>query len=1415
MLQYFESSWETIEKKMPDAYVAGYSSFWFPPPGKADTGGFSVGYDTFDRFNLGSPFDRTLYGTETGAKQLVKQAHTAGMNVYFDYVVNHNGFRNNNTPGFHSSGGYPGFVLTLPSDVDGDFHGAFESGDWNSRLAGLMDIAQEKNHQFIRHPLTAGGQNIPNQAPNAANARFYPDNALPANAQGIRPFNVATPLAGDPYVENATGVLLRNAQWMVEVIGADGLRIDAVKHVPNWFFSNFYDYTMWERGRPTHAGSPTTPFSFGEAFTSDFGVLGQYIRKDGFGNRDVLDFPLFFAMRDVLNAGGFGDLNNIVNASVDGIDGNASDGTVGVTFVQSHDEHGPALSNVGYAYILGRPGFPIVYFNAKEFGNGRDFPKDGRGDALGGDFGSFIPKLVDVSRRYAKGTYFTRSVDADVMVFERTNSLLVGISDRSDAGYDICTVQTGFQNVTLTELSGSAASPVINANGDIPQTITIGANGMAAIRVPRNRTNATTHNTGVVMYGLATPEQTQTVSPVAMVLGPEPNTVPNGTRRMTPLQVITANTFNVNVQTSAAVVEDNALVKLDGGVNIDANPGLAITAGEFSGFEEFTGLRSPRGSGGTGTYQLAVNAAALSEGMHYLDTVAFTPRPAGAPAAYSSKRTALYIDRTPPPAALVYPGTTGTSDVQSQSFGVVANCPDFTADTMHIFFDQPPGYNFLGNVSASNKMTRTDRNEFRFAWNGITPGNHSITLVAFEPTGNSSVTRFETINAVIPEPNMALGYDSNNGTNAVNFQPLPSSIASAAFPFDFVVRVDTTGGRSFPADFDVFLDVDGVTYTAVPYNASLLPPVNRLVQNDQNLGDQWDEFRFVWRGYGYGNHNITAHAALKTGGSPPNSVTSIVNVPESVSGPTVSIAAPVNGVTFNQPTSVTVTINTSTAAQSVQAFIENADGQQLLGSSNAPGTQVTFNVPAGSYGNSDNFGVGGVNLKSGPYTVRAVAATGTDGSGITANATVAVNVTGFADTTGTTSPVVDGNISEFFNRIPLAVSAADGSVSGGNPTDFGADGSLTELHGRIANNTLYLAVRGDMFNGSDPNMNATVIYVDVDSTAGTGAKQMGSTSNLSDNSSGLRQRATNSGFSLSAPLQAQGIGFDAAVVIDGTNPLSARVFGFGSGGVAGSASSFMELQSSVAFGRGLGSYPGAAGTSVAGPSGYEVFIPLAQLGNSNPRQMAFAVVTTSDTSFPSPNTLPENSSNAFDAAHTLEAVARFPVQAPLLLNEIGNGTTDYVELFNPANTSVDLSQWSLRWSDSNGLTGVTGLGSMMFSDYAAISDKSISPIPSVVVPNIPWDAARAGSAALLDPYGLAVDYVRWVGPASQTFGDAAPAGTAFSGWAAASDFNSNSKSLSRNSTSTDTDSAADWQPLLGSIYDPNPTNTTVPDWQMY
>src|SRR5438874_1327067 len=93
VLQWFESSWKTMERRTPDLFMAGYGSIWTPPPGRAlyDDQGGGIGYNLYDRFDLGKAGDTTLYGTETGYRALINATHRANGDVYVDFIHHHVG----------------------------------------------------------------------------------------------------------------------------------------------------------------------------------------------------------------------------------------------------------------------------------------------------------------------------------------------------------------------------------------------------------------------------------------------------------------------------------------------------------------------------------------------------------------------------------------------------------------------------------------------------------------------------------------------------------------------------------------------------------------------------------------------------------------------------------------------------------------------------------------------------------------------------------------------------------------------------------------------------------------------------------------------------------------------------------------------------------------------------------------------------------------------------------------------------------------------------------------------------------------------------------------------------------------------------------------------------------------------------
>jgi hypothetical protein len=368
ILQDFESSYLSIQNKMPDIFQSGYGGVYLPPPGFSTTTN-SVGYDVYDRFNLGTANKPTTYGTQAELQAVINGIHAFGAKAYVDMLWNDSGSMNANTSGFAASGGYPGLAVTLQNTNPaapgyntqgynqngssaasaytdngttyhyyGDFHDPSEpSNGINGTVAGLDDIAQEENIQLIRQPTTAGDpRNIPAgttpwngylaNVPTASNAQYYPDlSSTPKVVHDtnlnqtftVYQYNNANPMAGTAVPENAMGYLMRYDQYMIQRMGVDGFRIDAAINMPTWVL-DYYDAAVYdESNRKLLNGAQEQIYGFSEVYDGNQSNVQNYVglNDNNFGagntvesNHDVLDFPLYFAMSANLNAfnGGFG-----------------------------------------------------------------------------------------------------------------------------------------------------------------------------------------------------------------------------------------------------------------------------------------------------------------------------------------------------------------------------------------------------------------------------------------------------------------------------------------------------------------------------------------------------------------------------------------------------------------------------------------------------------------------------------------------------------------------------------------------------------------------------------------------------------------------------------------------------------------------------------------------------------------------------------------------------------------------------------------------------------------------------------------------------------------------------------------------------------------------------------------------------
>lgn len=633
ILQWFQTDYKTIMKRLPEVVRAGYSALYLPAPQKSGGGGFSTGYNPFDQFDLGDRLQkgtvRTQYGTTQELFELMRVAQRFGIEVYCDLVTNHADNRASSA------------INQYPSLIPEDFHirssadtgnaeinfnneSSFSFGMLNYDLVGLADFAHEDNNNTRTGTFTlpsyasfnAWGK--PSFVRNPLTPQYYPNNT--------------------PVAEDVRQYIKRWGWWLANVIGFDGFRIDAVKHTPPQFFDRLGGQPGSTSSQgdflPNLYGTKPNLYVMGEDYTS----VNYELREFAKTGMNLLDFPLKFTLNSLFNSQGFGDLG-LALANGYGLDATTGlpfmngglGNSVGVSFVQSHDDGPPQSNNMAHAFVLTRPGRSKVYYDGNniEGNNWTHFPKPGRYDALG-QGSDLLLRQLDAKARFARGSLVNRWVSKNLYVYERqvngASTLLVGLNNRGDFTSLSATVLTAFlPGTVLEDLSGQGAD------------LTVAANGSVAITVPSNSEGTNSNNArGYVLYAPKTPKALAGVEPVqffdatqagtpgfGLPLGFTTTALPGGIyaaggsfRSAT----LTSNRLSLRVRTEATGV--SAFAKLDNGI---AMAGRTLGSNSPEGLTDgYVALDKTA----NGDFRLTgIDVSNLADGLHVLRVRVFLDTP--------------------------------------------------------------------------------------------------------------------------------------------------------------------------------------------------------------------------------------------------------------------------------------------------------------------------------------------------------------------------------------------------------------------------------------------------------------------------------------------------------------------------------------------------------------------------------------------------------------------------------------------------------------------------------------------------------------------------------------------------------------------------------------------------------------------
>jgi hypothetical protein len=666
LLQLFNVSYAEIARKMPELAEAGYGSLWLPPPTKG-SGGLSVGYDMWDPFDLGQKDQRgtvrTRYGTEADLQLMMQTAHRFGIRVYFDNIMNHRAF---DIPGFNETtptGGedqdelYPGMVpedFHLRKTEDGFYRKWDNTRDWGSAwqvqnlgLSDLIDIAHETpnaNHgpnEGDTHPKYSFVRDLnrPEQYDHDKDGnRIYfgwlidqarAELGAGATADELRAHAKAYIAANrDAYIEDVGAYLIRAVRWKMDRTKADGLRLDAVKHVPDYFFGQMSGAGK-DDSDAGYLGGVQRQFNITRGFSDanhrdsvfnekkgrdDAMVFGEHLgQPPGYGGYVDAGMRLVDNdLRSVLN----GNLGN-PSGTLAGLDSPGAGGfsaSVGVTHANSHDNDFAAQKEFQHAHYMFREGMGLIYsdgyYKAGTLGeSGGAFPRHANTQFLGQFGDPRIPNILKLHNDFARGLQQGRWSDADYMAYERRdNTDKFGNARRGTASEEITMVAMFNDNTAQGQARPIATSFPANAylyqyaegpNGSFMGGFYKYAGELGGVVVPPG---------GYYLFGWRTPELSTLWPSAAITLYQNGREVPRitVTRRDGPDGDINFNPYGLpnrgypagvtpadySYQTTVPVVKDgeftivaradgsaeNILLKLDGGV--DLNSHLRTAGGE-------------------------------------------------------------------------------------------------------------------------------------------------------------------------------------------------------------------------------------------------------------------------------------------------------------------------------------------------------------------------------------------------------------------------------------------------------------------------------------------------------------------------------------------------------------------------------------------------------------------------------------------------------------------------------------------------------------------------------------------------------------------------------------------------------------------------------------------------------------------
>ena len=214
--------WRLLAERAPGLKQVGISGLWLPPAAKAMNGGNSEGYDVYDLWDLGE-FDqkgtvRTKYGTRAELDNAIKALHAHGIAVYFDAVLNHRMGADEQE--------------NVPLDVKPVEEHSWQNLDevyfpWSRRQVSEYGAKPEWNWKYF--------DGIDGRTGVLFSGKEWDDCLLDYLMGGG---------CGLPEYPAVRKEIKAWGHWIIDEVGFDGFRLDAVKHVDNGYIHEWLNHVQ-------------------------------------------------------------------------------------------------------------------------------------------------------------------------------------------------------------------------------------------------------------------------------------------------------------------------------------------------------------------------------------------------------------------------------------------------------------------------------------------------------------------------------------------------------------------------------------------------------------------------------------------------------------------------------------------------------------------------------------------------------------------------------------------------------------------------------------------------------------------------------------------------------------------------------------------------------------------------------------------------------------------------------------------------------------------------------------------------------------------------------------------------------------------------------------------------------------------